>query len=339
MSQLFGKMPTGEAVYEYTLASNGITVSVIPYGARLTHYVVDGVDVMCGYDTIEDYIADDSSQGAVVGRYGNRIRDGILRLNGKTYQLTKNSAAGFHIHGGKVGFARRLWTVEEATDNSILLSIDGFDGEEGYPGNVHVTLRYSLIDGALVMDYGAKSDVDTILNVTNHAYFNLGGCDGRTVLDHTATIYADTICEVDEKLVCTGKYLPVDGTAYDFRTPHTFGERISGTTNGGGYDNHYVFPALTKKDIAGFSLPLVAKVTNDHLTMELYTDRPGVQLYTSCALKGKPDFRGGVPRVNLGAFCLETQVPADSPNLTGEGILRANEEFRTVTVYRISAAK
>ncbi len=335
--KLFGTMPDGTAVYEYTLTSAGVTVSFITYGGRFTHYIVDGVDIMCGHETLEEYLADTSSQGAAIGRYANRIRDGLFTIDGKEHHITKNKFDRYHLHGGDIGFACRVWDVTEETDTGVLLSLLARDGEEGYPGNMTVNMRYSLIGDALVLHYEATSDADTIVNLTNHSYFNLRGCDGKDVLDHTATIYADAICDADDDLIATGKYLPVDGTAYDFRTPHTFGERIEGTRNGDGYDNHYcIQKGLPSQSIAGHSLPLIAEVHNGHLSMEVYTDRPGVQLYTACALSGKPDFRGGIARNKLSAFCLETQFHADSPNLTGEGILRAGEKFETTTVYRVT---
>ncbi len=332
--KLFGSMPDGTPVYEYTLQNNGVSVSFITYGGRFTHYITEGTDIMCGHETLEEYMADKSGQGAAIGRYANRIRDGIFKIDGKEYHITKNKLNRYHIHGGTVGFAYRVWDVKEESENSVLLSLFSADGEEGYPGNMTVNMRYSLIEGALVLHYEAVSDADTIINLTNHSYFNLRGCDGCDVLDHVATIYADTICEVDADLIATGPYLPVEGTAYDFRTPHAFGERIEGTN--GGYDNHYcIQKGLKAQNIAGYSLPLIAEVHNDRLSMKVYTDRPGMQLYTASALSGKPDFRGGIPRNKLSAFCLETQFHADNPNLTGEGILRAGEKFVTTTVFHV----
>ena len=183
-----------------------------------------------------------------------------------------------------------------------------------------------------MIEYTASSDADTPFNPTNHSYFNLHGCTGKTVLDHTAVIYADAISEVDDDLIPTGAPEEVKGTAYDFRTPHTFGERMP--KRFGGYDNNYIVSGAPMAQLAGKEIPLIATVRANGLQMEVFSDRPCVQLYTACVLGGKPDFRGGAPRLQYGAFCLETQEAPDAPN-QGKGILRAGESFYSMTAYRL----
>ena len=328
---LFGKMPSGAEIYEYTLKEGELSVSVIPYGARITHFMLGDTDIMCGYDTLSDYLCDDSAQGALIGRFANRIRGGLFTLNGKTYQLEKNNNGKHHLHGG-VGFARRVFTVVEESDTSLLLSYVSPDGEDGYPGTLTLFVRYTVKDGALLMEYEAKSDADTPLNLTNHAYFNLHGVTGETVCDHYVQIGADYVSEMDDDLIPSGKLIPVEKTAYDFRTPHTLGERMP--ERFGGYDNSYHLLPLAHETVGDYTLPLCVRVWCDHLQLDVLTDRPDMQLYTGNFLDGEPHFRGGVPRRKRGAVCLETHIPADAPN-RGEGILRAGEIFKTVTAYRL----
>ena len=331
--RVYGTMPNGREIHEYTFTEGDLSFSVINYGARITHFSIGELDVMCGHDSLYDYLRDTSFQGAAIGRFGNRIRHARFSLNGKDYQLAMNNKDKHHLHGGNVGYSYRVFEVAEVGEQTILLTLNSPDGEEGYPGNLTVGVRYTLKDQALIMEYTATSDADTPLNLTNHSYFNLHGCTGQTVLDHTAVIYADATSEVDDVLIPTGASANVSGTAYDFRTPHTFGERMSARF--GGYDNNYIIAGAPMSRVAGKDVPLIAIVCADSIKMEVLSDRPCVQLYTACELGGKPDFRGGVPRVQYGAFCLETQDAPDSPN-HGEGILRAGEDFYSVTAYRLT---
>lgn len=330
--RLYGRMPNGREIYEYTFCDGEVSFSVINYGARITHFSIGSIDVVCGYDTLYDYLRDTSAQGAAIGRFGNRIRNARFSLNGKSYQLAKNNNGIHHLHGGNVGYECRVFDVAEASENAVLFKLQSYDGEEGYPGNLTIGIRYTLKDRALIIEYRAESDADTPLNLTNHSYFNLHGCTGETVLDHSAVIYADSISEVDDELIPTGAPQDVTGTAYDFRTPHTFGERMP--KRFGGYDNNYIIAGAPSETVAGMKLPLIATVTANGIQMDVLSDRPCVQLYTACVLGGKPDFRGGAPRMQYGAYCLETQETPDAPN-QGKGILRAGEKFYTVTAYRL----
>ena len=222
--------------------------------------------------------------------------------------------------------------MEEATKSSILLSLFSPDGEEGYPADLRVWVRYTLKDSALVISYRAEANDDTVINLTNHAYFNLHGCTGKTVEDHMVQIFASKKSETDDALIPTGALIPVAGTPYDFREPHALGERMPARF--GGYDDSFHFDELSPQYIAGEKLPLVCRVWGGNLLMEVFTDRPDMQLYSGNFLRGKPDFRGGTERKNHGGLCLETHIPADAPNW-GEGILRKGEVYQTVTVYRV----
>ncbi len=327
----FGITPNGDFVREYTIKSDKITAKILNLGGILQSLMVDGVDVVCGYDTVEDYLSDTTFQGQIIGRVGNRTRSGEFSMNGKTYTLAKNDGGKHHLHGGNFGFGRRFWTVEEADDTHVTLSLLSPNGEEGYPGNLFVKVTYSLHDDALVIAYNAVCDEDTPINLTNHSYFNLGGVGSGDVLSCRAQVHADTITAVDEELIPTGEHPSVCGTPFDFREPHTFGERLNEHFTG--YDHNFVFAGAPMGEVADISLPHVATFEGDALKMEVYTDRPGAQIYTGNFLGGKPDFKGGVTRLPHHAFCFETQSEPDYLRLGGEP-LRTHELYHTVTVYR-----
>ncbi len=317
-------------IYEYILSNGKIEAHILNYGGILKNLIFDGVDVVCGFDTLEDYIKDTSYQGALIGRYANRIREAKFTLNGKEYVVGKNER-GNHLHGGIVGFNRRVWSVDNVTDTSITLSLFSPDGEEGYPGNLNVSVTYKLCDTAICIDYTGKSDTDTVLNMTNHSYFNLNGCGNGTILDQKVKINADYVTVVDDELLPIGR-VPVTDTPYDLREFKAIGEDINDSFIG--YDHNFVINNdLTAESICGYSLCKIAEATNGKINMSVYTDQPDVQLYTGLTLGGEPIFKGGKPRVNYGAFCLETQVEPDGPN-HGEGFLRADDTYRQVTVYK-----
>lgn len=327
----FGKTPDGIEVIEYTIKSERVTAKILTYGGILQSLIVDGVDVVCGYDTMEGYLADTSHQGELIGRVGNRTRGGSFVMNGKTYTVAKNDNGKHHLHGGDVGFGRRLWTPEEVDDTHITLSLLSPDGEEGYPGNLFVKVTYSVHEDSLAIAYNAVCDADTPINLTNHSYFNLGGVGSGDILAHRAQIYADAITEVDDELIPTGHRPSVAGTPFDFRTEHTIGERLCESFTG--YDHNFIFANAPMGEAADIELPHVATFKSDVRTMEVYTDQPGAQLYTGNFLDGKPDFKGGVARQARHAFCFETQNEPDYLRLGGEP-LRAGKLYHTVTVFR-----
>lgn len=330
--RIFGTLPSGTEIEEYTLSDGAAEASIITFGGAITRFVVDGIDVMLGFPTLEDYFEDHSHQGALIGRYANRIAKGRFTLNGIEYKLAQNNK-GNHLHGGIVGFDRKLWGVEFADDRTLILTLRADDMEEGYPGNLDVRVTYRMTGYALSIEYEAKSDKDTICNLTNHSYFNLNGCGSGDVLNHVVKLTADSYTEVDDELIPTGNRPDVTGTPFDFRQPHAIGERIAET--GVGYDHNFILSQKTPYPIAGYSLPRIAVVSGDRLTMSVFTDQRCVQFYTANFLSGdRPLLKGGAVKHKHAAFCLETQEEPDSPN-HGGSILRAGDTYHTVTVYEV----
>ena len=327
----FGTLPGGEEVHEYTLEGDGMTLSVLDFGGIIHRLVVDGTDVVAGFDTLDGYLKDTSYQGAFIGRYANRIKNAAFTLNEKKYVLSKNEGA-HHLHGGFEGFNRKMLRVESVTEHAITFSYVSHDGEEGYPGTLRAHVTYALRDNALCLHYLATSDKDTAINLTNHAYFNLNGYENSDVLSHVLTLNADAVTEVDSDLIPTGNRIPVEGTVYDFRTPHTIGERIGGDF--GGYNANYILNESAPEAVAGLRIPLIGTVKADKLSMKVYTNQPCVQLYIGNDLTGEPPMKGGVPKMPHRTFCLEAQVAPDSPNYGG-AILRARKTYEHITVYEI----
>lgn len=325
----FGIFNTGAEVYEYTLRTDEAELAVITFGAIIRKFTVCGTDIVGGYDSLEDYIADDSHQGAIIGRVANRIGGARFVMDGKEYRLPKNDGENC-LHGGE-GFDRHLWQVREATDTSLTLTYHSEDGEEGFPAALDVTVRYSLSGTALTIDYEAVPDGKTPVALTNHAYFNLNGLGGD-VLSHTAQLFADRYTEVDGALIPTGVCPSVGGTVFDFRTPHTIGERVGGDFVG--YDHNYHLTGEERVTIGGKTLSVAAKVCGERLAMTVLTDRPCIQFYIGNFLGGKPDFKGGVKRIRHGAFCLEAQTEPNCVN-RGEGFYEAGEKYTQTTVYEV----
>ena len=332
MEKKFFATYENKEIHEYILSNGNIEAHILNYGGVLKNLIFNGVDVVCGFDTLEDYQKDTSYQGALIGRYANRIREAKFTLNGKEYSVGKNEREN-HLHGGIIGFNRRVWNVEDVTDTSITLSLFSPDGEEGYPGNLNVSVTYKLCDTAICIDYTGKSDADTVLNMTNHAYFNLNGCGNGTILDQKVKINADYVTVVDDELLPIGRDL-VEGTPYDLREFKAIGEDID--DNFIGYDHNFVINKnIPTEDVYGYSLRKIAEATNGKINMSVYSDQNHVQLYTGLTLGGEPIFKGNAPRANYGAFCLETQVEPDSPN-HGKGFLLAGDTYKQVTIYKFS---
>jgi aldose 1-epimerase len=343
----FGKTKEGAPVELYTLTNQrGMVAKVMTYGATLTELLVPGksgapANVVLGFDTLEPYLAGTPYFGATVGRVGNRIAKGTFTLNGKTYKLAANNGPN-HLHGGIKGFDKVVWKAEVLRSNagqSLKFTYRSVDGEEGYPGNLDVTVIYTLTDvgsGELRIDYTATTDQATPVNLTNHTYFNLAGEGNGTILDHVLTINADAITPVDAALIPTGKIEPVKGTVFDFTAPTAIGARI-GKVPGGppvGYDHNYVLRPLTG------ALPVrQAAVVSDPKsgrTMRVQTTEPGVQFYTGNFLDGTIKNRKGVPYQQHAAFCLETQHFPDSvnhPNFPST-ILEPGKTYRSMTIYQ-----
>ena len=342
--ELFGKKPDGSEVYAYTLTNkSGASARILTMGGILANLYMpdrDGKldDVIFGFDSVDDYLNGGGYQGALIGRYGNRIGSGRFTLNGVTYQLALNDNGKNHLHGGNVGFNQKLWDVvpfETADSCGLILTLTSPDGEENYPGKLDVKVTYTLTDNnELKIDYEAESDADTIVNLTNHSYFNLGGYSSGNILDHTLWVDADSITEIGSDLIATGKAYPVDGTPFDFRKPEKIGARIESDDPqvkfGGGYDHNF---NLNK----GSAFAKAAELYDEKSgrVMSVYTDQPGVQIYTSNMMNGDVKFKGGLSQIPRSAICLETQHAPDSPNHPEfpTTTLRAGEKYDTTTVY------
>ncbi len=337
----FGKTPEGALVDLYTLKNEKLEAAITNYGARVVSLKVPDrtgkpADIVLGFDSLDGYLKENPYFGAVVGRYGNRIAHGKFKLNGHEYTLVRNNGEN-HLHGGTRGFDKRVWTAAPKPDG-VLLTYLSKDGEEGYPGNLSVAVRYTLSANELKIDYEAKTDKDTVLNVTNHSYFNLAGQGEGDILQHRVTMRADRFNPVDKTLIPTGELRKVDGTPFDFRTPHAIGERIGQDNEqikfGGGYDHNWVLNSQ------GGALSLAARVEEPTTgrAMEVLTTQPGIQFYTGNFLDGTLTGKSGKVYKRRYAFCMETQHYPDSPNHPAfpSVVLKPGEQYRSTTVFRFS---
>ncbi len=333
----------GQANDVYTLSNaSGTEVDVLTYGARLTRISVpdkngDFADILVGCKRVEDYYDPNPYFGATIGRYGNRIGNAKFTLNGKTYYLENNN--GNHsLHGGKSGdFSRKIWsaTIEE---NSLVLSHVSPDGEGGYPATLWVKVRFTLTeDNALQIDYFAEADNDTLCNLTNHAYFNLGAQD--TVLSHDLWIKSRFITSIDDELIPHGEFTPIDDTPYSFCPAKPIGKDIFSDAKWiarcNGYDFNYCLERETERDLEHFAYVYDSESGR---RMDCFTTLCGVQLYTACSTGG---FQGKKPYVNHCALCLETQGYPNSPNCPEypSTVLKKGEKYRETTVYKFSVVK
>lgn len=302
----------GKDVLAYTMTNkNGAYVTVLNYGGVIQSLCVpdkNGVlgDVVCGFESVADYFEDRGTYtGALVGRYGNRIAGGGFTLDGVFYPIANNEAARWHLHGGYCGFNRRPWDVtakEENGSDSLELTLFSPHLEEGYPGNLLVKVTYTFDDeNALTIKYEAQTDMKTLLNMTNHAYFNLNGYNGGSVMEQELMINADTYDALDDKLIPIGEPVSVEGTAFDFRVARKIAQP---------YDHNF----QVRGNIGELRLAAEAYDPASGRMMTVYTDLPAVQLYTAEYMNGKTLFKGGVPQRVLHAFCLETQYSPDTPN-------------------------
>ncbi len=286
-------------------------------------------DIVLGYDNLDGYIQGDSSHGALVGRYANRIANAAFTLNGVEHKLFANENTNT-LHGGMVGFNKRVWTIDATTDNSITFGYVSPDGEENFPGTVKVTCTYTLTDeNELKLEYTGVSDQDTVLNLTNHTYFNLGGLDNDTVLDHELQLNADCYTPVNDSLIPTGEIKDVTDTPFDFRTPKLIGMDVnSGAVRG--YDHNYMLGEAHEMRKAAV---VYHEATGREMTV--YTDKPAIQLYTAIGLNGTDIGKGGRAMKFQTALCLESQFAPDSPNQPNfpDCTLRKGEEYKFTTIY------
>ncbi|HXF61132.1 MAG TPA: aldose epimerase family protein [Caldilineaceae bacterium] len=343
--QPFGAVKAGAMVDLYTLSNDqGLTTTITNYGGIITTLLAPDRhgqpgDVVLGYDTLDDYVARNPYFGCITGRYANRIAQGRFTLNGKTYQLAQNNGPN-HLHGGLVGFDKVIWAAEPFTAPDgvgLTLTYLSPDGEEGYPGNLSVTVTYTLTDdNALRIDYAATTDQPTILNLTNHTYFNLAG--HGDILDHVLMLNADAFTPVDETAIPYGELRPVAGTPFDFRQPTRIGERIEQDDEqlrfGQGYDHNWVINGSPGE----LRLAAVLTEATSGRTLEVYTTQPGIQFYSGNLL---PDLtgKGGQRYTRRSGLCLETQHFPDSPNQPSfpSTVLEPGQKYLETTVFKFSA--
>ncbi|RYY94903.1 MAG: galactose mutarotase [Chitinophagaceae bacterium] len=337
----FRKTIDGKEVGLFRLYNGaGLHVAVSNYGARLVALYArdrDGGwrDVVTGFDSLQGYLDDGDYHGAIVGRYANRIARGRFSLSGQDYSLAINNAPN-HLHGGLKGFNAVVWDVEAASERELRLTYTSRDGEEGYPGTLRLSVRYVVADDdRLEIHFEAETDAATVLNVTNHAYWNLNGQGGGPVLDHELFINAGHYTPVDETLIPTGDLAFVSGTPFDFTKPEKIGARIDADNpqlvHGAGYDHNFVLIDT------GEAMKLAAVATGDQsgIRMAVYTTEPGIQLYTGNYLQSLHRIKYGLTDARRSAFCLETQHFPDSPNQPGfpTAVLQPGETFRSRTDF------
>ena len=345
VKELFGKKPCGCEVYSYTLKnSRGASVKILTLGGIIQSINMPDkddkiADLVCGYDDVNSYLTNGGYQGALIGRFGNRIKNSSFVLDGKEYKLYNNEKAN-HLHGGKEGFDKKLWDAKSwQIEDTMYLELSYFskDMEEGYPGNLRVKVLYSFDDNnALSINYKATTDKKTVLNLTNHAYFNLGGYDSGRIENHTLWIDSDKVSEVDCELIPTGKEISVENTPFDFRTEKLIGKDIEADDDllklGQGYDHNFILNADgTVKHVATLADTVSGR------KMKVYTNQPCVQIYAAnCINEEESPFKNGVAQKKRCAVCLETQHAPDSPNHKDfpSCELNAGELYDYTTVYK-----
>jgi aldose 1-epimerase len=343
----FGKLADGAETTLYTLTNQqGMSVSITNYGGRITSINVPDKkgamgDIILGFDSVAGYVADNTYQGSLVGRYANRIGKGHFSIDGKAFTLACNNAPN-HLHGGVVGFDRKIWDIKDISDSAqvgVELSYTSVSGEEGYPGNLSVKVIYSLSNESneLKIEYWAETDTPTIVNLTNHAYYNLSAGPQSNILDHYLLITADSITPVDSTLIPTGMLTAVEGTPFDFRKLTKIGLRIGEADQqlkyGQGYDHNFT---LNNKG----NLALAAEVV-DSLSgrvLQIQTTKPGIQFYSGNFLNGKVTGKGGKIHAYRCALCLEPQHFPDSPNKPQfvSPVLRPGEKYHQIDLYKFS---
>ncbi len=340
--QAFGQLADGRPVDIYTLESGAIRARITNYGGRIVSLEVpdrrgDRDDVVLGFDTLAEYLAAKPFFGALVGRYANRIAGGRFTIADRHYETTRN-AAGNTLHGGEIGFDKRLW--ESAIQgHDLVLRYVSPDGEEGFPGTLTVTVRYRLRGSALQIDYTATTDQDTVLNLTNHSYFNLAAAAHGDVLEHELRIAAEAYTPTDAAGIPTGEIRKVAATPFDFRRFRPIGEQIADDAlqAAGGYDQNFVLDP-PERGVAAGRPRLVASVREPRSgrIMDVLTTEPGLQLYTANAFDGQLIGKGGRRYPVHAGFCLETQHFPDSPHEAAfpSTLLRPRETFRSTTIYR-----
>jgi aldose 1-epimerase len=343
-SESWGKMPDGTAVEIYTLSAGVYEAQIATYGGVLVSFKAPDRngkvgDVVLGFDGLDGYVANfngsaDAFFGAIIGRYANRIAKGSFTLDGQKYSLPRNNGENT-LHGGPHGFNNVVWNAK-AIPGGVELTHLSKDGEAGFPGNLSAMVRYTLEKSELRIEYSATTDKDTVVNLTNHAYFNLTG--SGDILNHQLTLHASRFTPIDAGLIPTGELKPVDGTPFDFRKPTAVGARINANDEqlhlAHGYDHNWVLDSTGRKvtEAAEVYDPVSGRV------LTVLTDQPGIQFYSGNFLDGSIKGKGGVPYQLHAALCLETQHFPDSPNHPDfpSTELKPGQRYHTVTIYRLS---
>lgn len=343
----FESVADGKPTHLYVMTnSRGMEVCVTNYGGRIVSVMVpdkDGKlrDVVLGHDSIADYVNIDGNFGALIGRYGNRINQGRFKIGDIEYRLPQNNY-GHCLHGGPKGFHHSVWDVAAVNDSTLELTLASPDGEAGFPGNLDVKVVYSLMaDNALKISYTARTDKPTIVNLTNHSYFNLSGDASKDVLDQYVQINADAFTPIDSSFMTTGEIRPVEGTPFDFRTPKPVGQDLDADDeqlrNGLGYDHNMVL--ATGGDSTVVAASIYSPVSG--IKMEVYTTEPGLQFYTGNFLDGKVVGKKGVAYPRRSAICMETQHFPDSPNKPDfpSVTLLPGETYHSMCVYKFTTVE
>jgi aldose 1-epimerase len=334
-------MPDGTPVDIFTLTDGGIEARIIPFGAVVVSLKTPDRngeldDIVLGFDTLAEYVANPNTFfGAVIGRYANRIARGAFTLQGKKYSLPRNNGENT-LHGGPNGFYNVLWNAKPAA-NGVDLTYLSRDGEEGFPGNLTATIRYTLENGGLRVEYSATTDQPTVVNLTQHSYFNLAGEGSGDILDHRLTLPSSKFTPVDASLIPTGEIRDISSTPFDFRRATRIGERIDAADEqlnlGGGYDHNWVLDQNQGKltEAAGLYEPHSGRA------MKVFTTEPGIQFYSGNFLTGIKG-KGGKPYPRRSALCLETQHFPDSPNHPAfpSTELKPGQTFHSATVFSFS---
>jgi aldose 1-epimerase len=335
----FGTMPDGTPVEIYTLSDQNIQARIMTYGGIVVSLRTPDRsgkmdDIVLGFDSLDSYVAKSTFFGALVGRYANRIAKGRFTLEGTIYSLPINNGQNT-LHGGK-GFDKVVWQAKP-TENGVELTHLSVDGDQGFPGNLAATVRYTLVGSALRIEYAATTDKPTVVNLTNHSYFNLAGQGNGDILKQVMQINASHYTPADSMLIPTGEIAPVEDTPFDFRTPHLIGERIDNGDNeqlrlAKGYDHNWVLDNKSGK----IGVAAVAYDPTSGRTLEVSTTEPGVQFYTANNMEGSILGKQGKNYGFRTAFCLETQHFPDSPNHPNfpSTELKPGQRYDTVTVFK-----
>ena len=335
----FGVLPDGTPVQSYTFGSSTLQATVLTYGGALQKLCFRGTDVICGFDTLEGYLNHSGCQGALIGRYANRIAGGSYSWGGKSVTLPVNEPdRGNCLHGGS-GFHTKVWDAESVSSESgegLILSRISPDGEDGFPGTVAVSVSYLILDDCLFLHYLAKGDADTAFGMTNHSYFNMDGFGSGPITAQTLQIFADTMSVVNASLIPIGTQ-PVDGTPFDFRAPKQLSEELMDDPDpqmilGSGLDHNFFLAEQEPINLAGIGLRRAAILSGKAGCLTVCTDLPCIQIYSANFMNGPEPMKGGTPQERRSAICLETQFAPDSPN-HGEGILRAGDLYDRTTVF------